>query len=92
MVTVLLFGQSLKEVVGASELQFDVAEGTTLKSLIETYPDQLDGLMPFLEKSEVLVTVNRKVAVIDSPIRDGDTIKLTHQTNPIFDGARWHNP
>jgi hypothetical protein len=48
--------------------------------------------MPFLAKSEVLVTVNRKVAVIDSPIRDGDTIKLTHQTNPVFDGARWHNP
>jgi sulfur-carrier protein len=92
MVTVLLFGQSLKDVVGASELQFEITEGMTLKSLIDAHPDPLEGLMLFLAKSEVLVTVNRKVAVIDSPIRDGDTIKLTHQTNPIFDGARWHNP
>jgi molybdopterin converting factor small subunit len=92
MVTVLLFGQSLKDTVGASELQFEITEGTTLKSLIDANPDPLEGLRLFLAKSEVLVTVNRKVAVIDSPIHDGDTIKLTHQTNPIFDGARWHNP
>jgi len=25
-------------------------------------------------------------------VKDGDTIKLTHQFNPVFEGARWHNP
>lgn len=92
MVTVLLFGQTLKDIVGASELQLEVSDRTTIKHLIEAYPDQLGGLLTLLTKSEVLVTVNRKVAAIDSPVDDGDTVKLTHQTNPIFEGARWHNP
>ena len=48
MVTVLLFGQSLKDVVGASELQFEIPEGATLKSLIDANPDPLEGLMLFL--------------------------------------------
>jgi hypothetical protein len=46
----------------------------------------------FIDNAKLVYVIFRKVAVIDSPIRDGDTIKLTHQTNPIFDGARWHNP
>lgn len=92
MVTVLLFGQTLKDVVGVSELQLEISDRTTIKRLIEANSDQLGGLMPLLSKSEVLVTVNRKVAAIDSPVNDGDTVKLTHQTNPIFEGARWHNP
>lgn len=91
MVTLLLFGQTLKDVVGASEVEVEIAERTTIKQLIDSH-EQLGGLMPLLAKSEVLVTVNRKVAAIDSAVHDGDTIKLTHQTNPIFEGARWHNP
>lgn len=92
MVTVLLFGQTLRDSVGESELQFEVSAPTTVKKLIEVNEAQLGGLLPFLSKGEVLVTVNRKVGTIDSPIRDGDTLKITHQTNPVFEGARWHNP
>ncbi|MER3422267.1 MAG: hypothetical protein C4293_02570 [Nitrospiraceae bacterium] len=92
MVTVLLFGLSLRESVGESELQFEVSGSTTVKKLIEAHQEQLGGLLPFLNKGEVLVTINRKVGTIDSSIRDGDTVKITHQTNPVFEGARWHNP
>jgi len=92
VVTVLLFGLALRESVGESELQVEAPEPTTIKKLIEANQEQLGGLLPFLNKSEVLVTVNRKVGTLDSSIRDGDTIKITHQTNPIFEGARWHNP
>jgi sulfur-carrier protein len=92
VVTVLLFGLTLRESVGESELQLEVPEATTIKKLIESNQEQLGGLMSFLNKGEVLVTVNRKVGTLDSPVRDGDTIKITHQTNPIFEGARWHNP
>ncbi|WP_447976746.1 MoaD/ThiS family protein [Candidatus Nitrospira bockiana] len=92
MVTILLFGHALQDSVGGTELQLDLTAPTTVKKLIESHEDRLGALMPFLSKGEVLVTVNRKVGTIDSPVRDGDTIKITHQTNPIFEGARWHNP
>ena len=92
MITVLLFGLTLRECVGESELQLEAAEATTIKKLIEANQERLGGLLPFLNKGEVLVTVNRKVGTLDSPVRDGDTVKITHQTNPIFEGARWHNP
>jgi hypothetical protein len=45
-----------------------------------------------MNKGQLLVTVNRKVGTLDSVLRDGDTLKLTHQFNPIVDGAAWHNP
>jgi len=92
VITVLLFGLTLRERVGESELQFEGSEATTIKKLIESNQERLGGLLPFLDRGEVLVTVNRKVGTLDSPVRDGDTIKITHQTNPIFEGARWHNP
>lgn len=92
MVTLLLFGRALKESVGESELQFEIVAPLTVKKLIEAHQEQLGGLMPFLSKGEVLVTINRKVGTIDSTVRDGDTVKITHQTNPVFEGARWHNP
>jgi len=92
VITVLLFGLTLRESIGESELQFEAAEAMTIKKLIEANQERLGGLLPFLNKGEVLVTVNRKVGTLDSPVRDGDTVKITHQTNPIFEGARWHNP
>ena len=38
------------------------------------------------------MTVNRKVGSLDSKLKDGDVIKITHQFNPVFEGARWQNP
>ncbi|MDE3018861.1 MAG: MoaD/ThiS family protein [Nitrospirota bacterium] len=92
MVTLLLFGETLRQATGESELQCEVPEPITLKALLEGNQDRLGALLPFMNKGELLVTVNRKVATLDSKVRDGDTVKLTHQFNPVHDGAMWQNP
>ena len=92
MVTVLLFGQTLRQSAEESEFQLDVTGPTTVKNLLEANRNRLSGVIPFMSKGELLVTVNRKVGTLDSPVQDGDTIKLTHQFNPTYDGATWHNP
>ena len=40
----------------------------------------------------MLVTVNKKIGALTSVVKHGDTVKFSHQTNPSFEGARWHNP
>ncbi|HKW86365.1 MAG TPA: hypothetical protein VJM82_04785 [Nitrospiraceae bacterium] len=92
MVTVLLFGQALRQSVEESELQVEVPGPLTVRQLLEANQDRLGGVMPFLGKGELLVSVNRKVGTIDSVVQDGDTVKLTHQFNPTYEGARWQNP
>lgn len=92
MVRVMLLGQTLRQSVEEPEFQFELAAPTSVKGLLEAYRDRLAAVFQFLDKGELLVTVNRKVATLDSPVRDGDTIKLTHQFNPRYDGATWHNP
>ncbi|MFQ5931748.1 MAG: MoaD/ThiS family protein [Nitrospiraceae bacterium] len=92
MVTVLLFGEALRQSVEETELQLEVASSTTVKALLESHQDRLAGLKPFLEKGELMVTVNRKVGTLDSSVQDGSTVRITHQTNPTYEGARWHNP
>jgi molybdopterin synthase sulfur carrier subunit len=59
---------------------------------LEANQGTLGGLLPFMGKGELLVSVNKKVGTLDTKVRDGDTVKLTHQFNPILDGAAWHNP
>ncbi|HET8580735.1 MAG TPA: hypothetical protein VFL31_07030 [Nitrospiraceae bacterium] len=92
MVTVLLFGQALRQSMEESELQVEVPGPLTVRALLEANQDRLGRVMPFLGKGELLVTVNRKVGSMDSMVHDGDTVKFTHQFNPTYDGARWHNP
>lgn len=92
MVTVLLFGLTLQQSVGESELQLDVAGPVTVKVLLESNQAILAGALPFMHKGELLVTVNKKVGSLDSMVKDGDVVKLTHQAHPIFDGAMWQNP
>jgi molybdopterin converting factor small subunit len=92
MVTVLVFGQTLRQAIPESEIQCDVPEPTTVRGLLESNQDALGGLLPFMSKGELLVTVNRKVGALDTKVRDGDTVKLTHQFNPTHEGATWHNP
>ncbi len=92
MVTLLLFGETLRQSVEETELQFEIAGPTTVKALLESHQDRLAGLRPFLEKGELMVSVNRKVGTLDSAVQDGSTVKITHQTNPTYEGATWHNP
>ena len=92
MVTMLLFGLTLQQNVGESELELDVAGPVTVKALLESNRDKLAGVLPFMHRGELLVTVNKKVGSLESLVKDGDTVKLTHQAHPIFDGAMWQNP
>ncbi len=92
MVTVLIFGQSLRQLVEEPELELDVTTPTTVGELLEANQDKVSELIALLRKGEILVTVNRKVGALDSPVRDGDTFKLTHNYNPSFDGPMWQNP
>ncbi len=92
MVTILLFGLTLRQSVGESELQLDVAGPMTVKALLESNQETLAGALPFMQKGELLVTVNKKVGSLESMVKDGDTVKLTHQSNPQYDGAMWQNP
>jgi molybdopterin synthase sulfur carrier subunit len=92
MVTIHILGLTLRDSVGESELECDVAQPTTVKKLIESNQDRLNDLLPFLNRGEVLVTVNKKVGTLESVIKDGDTLRLAHQSNPVYEGARWQNP
>jgi molybdopterin synthase sulfur carrier subunit len=92
MVTVLVFGQTLRQCVDESEIQCEVPEPTTVRGLLEANQGTLGALLPFMGKGELLVSVNKKVGTLDTKVRDGDTVKLTHQFNPTLDGATWHNP
>ena len=91
MVTVQVFGQTLIPCVEEPEVQCEVLEPITVRQLLEHYPDQLGGLMEFVKKSELMVTINRKISTLESKVRDGDMIKFTHQFNPEHEGALWHN-
>jgi molybdopterin synthase sulfur carrier subunit len=92
VVTVRLFGLTLQQSVGESELQLDVAGPVTVKVLLESNQDKLAGALPFMNKGELLVAVNKKVGSLETMVKDGDTVKLTHQSNPVYDGATWQNP
>jgi sulfur-carrier protein len=35
-----------------------------------------------------LITVNKKIGSDDSPVKDGDTIKFSHQSRTSYDGTR----
>lgn len=92
MITVIVYGHALRQLVEQTEIQCEAATPITVKALLEAHADQLRGVVVLMAKGELLVTVNRKVATLDSLVRDGDTVKLTHQFNPVVDGAAWHNP
>lgn len=92
MVTVRIFGQMLLPCVEEPEIQCEVAEPIKVRDLLEQNPEQFGGLVEFLRKSELMITVNHKIVTLDSMVKDGDQIKLTHQFNPELEGARWHNP
>jgi sulfur-carrier protein len=88
MVTVLVLGNTLRNAVGESEIEVTVIAPTTVKKLIEDYPDQLGGLLQFIISREALITVNKKIGSDDSPVKDGDTIKFSHQSRTSYDGTR----
>lgn len=93
MVKVLIFGHALLEAVEDPEVEITLEEETSLRQLLEDHPDQFQGLMPFLETHQLMLTINQKISILESKVNNGDTVKITHQGGEQHsDGARWHNP
>lgn len=88
MVSIQIFGQTLRAVVEESELQVAVTGRTTVKQLIEAHPAQLGPLLHYIHNREALITINKKIGSEDSPICDGDVLKLSFQSRASYDGTR----
>jgi molybdopterin synthase sulfur carrier subunit len=88
MVTVLVFGLTLRDAVGESAFELEVSEPTTVRTLIESNQDRMGPLLQFLLNRELMIAVNKKVSGEDTVIKDGDIVKLSHQSRMSYDGTR----
>ncbi len=88
MVSIQIFGQTLRAVVGENELEIPVTGPTTVKQLIEANPAQLGALLQYIKSREALITINKKIGSEDSLVRDGDVVKLSFQSRASYDGTR----
>ena len=88
MVTVLVFGLTLRDAVGETEFECEVSEPTTVRKLIESNQDRMGPLLQFLLNRELLIAVNKKVSGEDTVVKDSDIVKLTHQSRTSYDGTR----
>jgi molybdopterin synthase sulfur carrier subunit len=88
MVNVLIFGLTLRNAVGESELEVELTGGTTVKKLVEANQDRLGGLLQYLANREVLIAVNKKVSTEDTAVKDGDVVKFSFQSRTSYDGTR----
>lgn len=88
MVTVLVFGQTLREVVEESEIEVQVSGPTTVKQLIEAHSEQLGPLLRYINSREALIMINKKIGSENSPVRDGDVVKISFQSRASYDGTR----
>ncbi|MBK5282982.1 MAG: MoaD/ThiS family protein [Nitrospiraceae bacterium] len=88
MVTVLVFGLTLRDAVGETEFALEVSEPTTVRKLIESNQDFMGPLLQFLLNREVMIVVNKKVSAEDTTVKDGDIVKFSHQSRTSYDGTR----
>lgn len=75
MVTIVLTGQ-LQTMDGECDLACEIAGSMSVRQLIHRQGVQLRHLLQLLREKKVLVTINKKIASEDSPVRDGDAIRL----------------
>ena len=93
MVKVLIFGLALRDVVEDPEVEITLEKVTSLRQLLEDYPDHFQGLMPFLQSNQLMLTINQKISTLEAQVKNGDTVKITHQGDDRHaDGAMWQNP
>jgi len=88
MVTVLVFGLTLRDAVGETEFDFMISGPTTVRKLLESNQDRMGPLLQFLANREVMITVNKKVSADDTVVKDGDVVKLSHLSGSSCDGTR----
>ena len=88
MVTILVFGLTLRDAVGETEFECVVSEATTVRKLIESNQARMGPLLQFLLNRELMIAVNKKVSAEDTMVKDGDIVKLSHQSRTSYDGTR----
>lgn len=88
MVTVQVFGLTLRDAVGDIEFDLVISGPTTVRKLLESNQDRMGPLLQFLANREVMITVNKKVSADDTVVKDGDVVKLSHQSSTSYDGTR----
>jgi molybdopterin converting factor small subunit len=93
MVKVMIFGLLLREAVEDPEIEILLEKATTLRRLLEDYPDHFQGLIPFLQSNQLMLTINQKISTLEAQVNNGDIVKITHQGGEHHaDGAMWQNP
>ena len=93
MVKVHMFGHALREAVEDPEVEISLEQSVSLRQLLETHQECFREIMPFLQSQELMFTINHKISTLEALVKNGDTIKITHQGgDQSADGARWHNP
>lgn len=88
MVSVQIFGQTLRAAVAEHELEVPIDGPTTVKQLIEANPTELGALLQYIKSREALITINKKIGSEDSLVKDGDIVKLSFQSRTSYDGTR----
>ncbi len=88
MIKIFVLGM-LRQAVVEDEIELPLNESMTVQRLIERHPDQLGALLPFILKEQVLTTINRRIAMPEFLVKDGDVVKLSyHSRNVVHDGTR----
>lgn len=88
MISVQIFGQTLRAAVEESELEVPINDQTTVKQLIEANRAQLGPLLQYIKSREALITINKKIGSEDSVVKDGDILKFSFQSRTSYDGNR----
>lgn len=88
MVSVQIFGHTLRAAVDENELKVPVTGHATVKQLIEANPTQLGALLQYIKSREALITINKKIGSEDSIVKDGDIVKFSFQSRTSYDGTR----
>jgi len=88
MVSVQIFGQTLRAAVDESELEVSINGPTTVKQLIEADQARLGPLLQYIKSREALITINKKIGSEDSIVKDGDAVKLSFQSRTSYEGNR----
>jgi MoaE-MoaD fusion protein len=76
MITVKLFGMTKSLAGNQSSLTLAVANGHTVRHLIELVRKRYPTIGELMDKKKVLVSVNQEIAHEDTKIQDGDEIAL----------------
>lgn len=89
MIKVLLFGLTLRDAVGEQDIDVEASQAATVKQLLESNQDRFGAVLPFMMNREVVIIVNRRIGTEDSPVKDGDVVKLSYQSRyASHDGVR----